>query len=179
MKTALSFIILTAAVLQAQEFNFDTYPTAGTQITAPLIPNAAIPTHSANQGHGGLHVSLNPTNIPNYLRTAGMVAVNPVTYEAHILDLENNWLPWVTPAQYSVNTNLIYRVEALEERPVVDTNLTVRVETIETRLDSGTNTLYSSTNAVARWIILTNGVALEVWSGAVTNWVRQAEFTEP
>lgn len=43
--------------------------------------------------------------------------------------------------------------------------------------NSGTNTVYYSTaNAVARWIALTNGIALEVNSS--TGWVRQVEFTE-
>jgi len=42
--------------------------------------------------------------------------------------------------------------------------------------DTGTNTVYQTTNAVARWIALTNGLALEVHSS--TGWVRQAEYTE-
>lgn len=41
---------------------------------------------------------------------------------------------------------------------------------------SGTNTVYCSTNAVARWIALTNGIALDVYSP--TGWVRQVEFSE-
>jgi hypothetical protein len=40
----------------------------------------------------------------------------------------------------------------------------------------GTNTVYSTTNAVARWIALTNGLALEIHSS--TGWVRQVEYTE-
>jgi hypothetical protein len=40
----------------------------------------------------------------------------------------------------------------------------------------GTNTVYGTTNAVARWIALTNGLALEVHSS--TGWVRQVEYTE-
>lgn len=41
---------------------------------------------------------------------------------------------------------------------------------------SGTNTVYNTTAAVARWIALTNGIALEVHSP--TGWVRQVEYTE-
>ena len=42
----------------------------------------------------------------------------------------------------------------------------------------GTNTVYYTTNAVARWVSLTNGIALEAWSESTTNWVRQVEWTE-
>ena len=42
----------------------------------------------------------------------------------------------------------------------------------------GTNTVYFTTHAVARWVSLTNGLALEVWSESTTNWVRQVEYTE-
>lgn len=42
----------------------------------------------------------------------------------------------------------------------------------------GTNTVYFSTNAVARWVSITNGIALEVWSDSTTNWVRQVEWKE-
>lgn len=42
--------------------------------------------------------------------------------------------------------------------------------------NSGTNTVYNTTNAVARWIALTNGIALEVYSS--TGWVRQVQYTE-
>lgn len=42
--------------------------------------------------------------------------------------------------------------------------------------NSGTNIVYYTTNAVARWIALTNGIALEVNSS--TGWVRQVEYTE-
>jgi len=40
----------------------------------------------------------------------------------------------------------------------------------------GTNTVYHTTDAVARWIALTNGIALEIHSP--TGWVRQVEWTE-
>lgn len=40
----------------------------------------------------------------------------------------------------------------------------------------GTNTVYDTTNAIARWVSLTNGLALEVHSS--TGWVRQVEYTE-
>ena len=40
----------------------------------------------------------------------------------------------------------------------------------------GTNTVYYTTKAVARWIALTNGIALEIHSP--TGWVRQVEWTE-
>ena len=40
----------------------------------------------------------------------------------------------------------------------------------------GTNSVYHTTNAVARWVALTNGIALEINSS--TGWVRQVEWRE-
>ena len=42
----------------------------------------------------------------------------------------------------------------------------------------GTNTVYHITDAVARWVALPNGLALEVWSENQQQWLRQAEYTE-
>jgi hypothetical protein len=77
-------------------------------------------------------------------------------------------------------TSVLWQGAASAETWIIDGKQTqvlkLEVTDPQAARNFGTNTVYYTTNAVARWIALPNGIALEVNSS--TGWVRQVEYTE-
>jgi hypothetical protein len=71
---------------------FASEPTTGIQLGMPIIPSGAFPSHSANKGWGGWHISTNPASIPSHLLTPGTIVCNPDTRETHILGTNGIWI---------------------------------------------------------------------------------------
>jgi len=73
-------------------------------------------------------------------------------------------------------TSVLWQGAAIADQWIIDGRKVVIATDPQAARNFGTNTVYYTTNAVARWIALTNGIALEIHSP--TGWVRQVEWTE-
>ena len=78
--------------------------------------------------------------------------------------------------KFLLSAFLLLALCSMADQWIVDGRKVVIATDPQAARNFGTNTVYYTTNAVARWVSLTNGIALEVHSSA--GWVRQVEWTE-